>query len=65
MLPLPAFLLGAVEGLPSAEDALQALTLTGYFLDRHIWVVAGKGQPDARERLTASLARDSRRATES
>lgn len=57
LLPLPGFLIGSGDDLPSNDDVLQALRLTGFFLERTIWVVAGKGQPDARERLIASLSR--------
>lgn len=57
LLALPSFLLGAGGGVPGREKALEALRLTGYFLERNVWVIAGTGQPDARERLVASLAR--------
>lgn len=58
LLALPAFLLGSGTELPSAYDAEAALKLVGYFLERNVWVVSGKGQPDARERLMASLSRE-------
>jgi len=54
LLGLPAFLVQESE-VPSEEEALVALQLTGYFLDRNVWVVHGKGQPAARERLFASI----------
>lgn len=57
LLPLPAFLLEGHTELPSKEIAADALKLTGHFLDRSIWLVQGKGQPAARERLFSSLFR--------
>lgn len=57
LLALPPFLTEGTDALPSKGDALSALRLTGFFLERQVWVVAGNGQPDARERLTATLAR--------
>lgn len=57
LLDLPAYLVSEGEQDLTAIDALAALRLTGYFLERNVWVVAGTGQPDARERLMASLAR--------
>lgn len=57
LLALPRCLLGKEDSAPGSVDALAALRLTGYFLERNVWVVAGSGQPDARERLVASLAR--------
>ena len=53
LLDLPAYLLG--EGELSADTAQQGLRLTGFFLERNVWIVAGNGQPDARERLVARL----------
>jgi len=61
LLVLPGFLLGAAEATPTVEDAYAALRLTGYFLERNVWVVAGTGQPDARERLISSLVKRSAR----
>jgi len=57
LLDLPPFLLP--DGPPDAslEDAVSAMKLTGYFLDRNVWIVRGKGQPAARERLFALLLR--------
>jgi len=54
LLALPAFLLGA-ESKFDVSEAVAALTLTGYFLERNVWVVRAKGQPAARERLFSSL----------
>lgn len=56
LLDLPGFLIGADASMET-QDAFTALALTGFFLERNIWVVAGKGQPDARERLCAKLAK--------
>ncbi len=57
LLALPSFLLTGHQVLPEATDAIDALKLTGYFLDRNVWTVQGKGQPAARERLFSSLFR--------
>lgn len=57
LLPLPAFLCDGHKSLPTQEAAADALKLTGYFLDRNVWLVHGKGQPAARERLFSSLFR--------
>lgn len=57
LLALPGFLLGEAEATPTVEEAYSALRLTGYFLERNVWIVAGTGQPDARERLVVSLGR--------
>ncbi len=57
LLALPCFLLGEAEATPTVDEAYSALRLTGYFLERNVWVVAGAGQPDARERLMASLSK--------
>lgn len=64
LLPLPGFLRGERETAMSVADALDALRLTGFFLERNVWVVAGTGQPDARERLFSSIARKSRAGVE-
>ncbi len=57
LLPLPAFL--RLPGLnePPVEDAVAALSLTGFFLDREIWTVKTGSMPDARSRFLASLSR--------
>lgn len=57
LLPLPGFIVSGTGGLPAPADALAGLALTGFFMERHVWVVAGSGQPDARERLVATLSR--------
>lgn len=58
LLNLPAFMVGD-KASPDEEDAVNALKLTGFFLERNIWIVHGKGQPPARERLFASLLKSS------
>ena len=57
LLHLPPFLRGTKDAERSEGEAQRALALTGYFLERNVWIVAGNGQPDARERLIASLYR--------
>ncbi len=53
LLDLPPFLRG--EGELGEAEAQSGLALTGFFLERNVWIVAGNGQPDARERLLARL----------
>ncbi|MBO6503273.1 MAG: DNA repair protein RecO [Kordiimonadaceae bacterium] len=55
LLDLPAFLMG--DGELGKTPAIAGLQLTGFFLERNVWVVAGNGQPDARERLIARLVK--------
>lgn len=62
LLELPAFLSDGAEAA-HAGDAVAGMLLTGYFLDRNIWVVSGKGQPAARERLISSLQKASKSGT--
>ncbi|NVJ98478.1 MAG: DNA repair protein RecO [Alphaproteobacteria bacterium] len=57
LLPLPAFMTDGLLADASSGDALDALRTTGYFLDRFVWVVSGKGQPPARDRFLTTLAR--------
>ncbi|NKB57816.1 MAG: DNA repair protein RecO [Alphaproteobacteria bacterium] len=59
LLALPEFLKGGT--LANADDVLNGLRLTGYFLDRHVSQPEGRSLPDARERLIGLL----RRAAES
>jgi DNA repair protein RecO (recombination protein O) len=49
LLPLPPFLLAEVA--PAPGEIAQGLTLTGYFLERHVFEPQGKGLPAARVRL--------------
>lgn len=57
LLPLPAFLTAGKLADAGAHDALDALRTTGYFLDRNVWIVHGKGMPPARDRFISTLAR--------
>jgi DNA repair protein RecO (recombination protein O) len=56
LLPLPAFLIQA-QAMPSRDDLIAGLRLTGYFLDRHVFAHALKpGAAEARARLIERLA---------
>lgn len=59
LLPLPAFMTGGKLADASADDALDGLRLTGYFLERNVWAVHASQQPPARERFIASIRRQS------
>jgi DNA repair protein RecO (recombination protein O) len=52
---LPPFLLGMNDSDPSAEEALQALRLTGYFLQERVLEPQGREMPQARIRLDTLL----------
>jgi DNA repair protein RecO (recombination protein O) len=52
---LPPFLLGMSDSDPSAEEALQALRLTGYFLQERVLEPQGREMPQARIRLDTLL----------
>ncbi|HRX38132.1 MAG: DNA repair protein RecO [Caulobacterales bacterium] len=54
LLPLPAFLRGAASE-PSAQDAIDALTTTGYFIETRILHLASKQLPEARVRILELL----------
>lgn len=54
LLPLPAFLRGASNGA-SREEAIAALTTTGYFIETRILHVSDKTLPEARIRLVNLL----------
>lgn len=54
LLPLPAFLRGASNGA-SREEAISALTTTGYFIETRILHVSDKTLPEARIRLVNLL----------
>ena len=62
LLALPDFIVTEGQENVSLDDVLKGLKLTAYFLDRHVWVSHGKGQPPGRERFTASLTRQSVKA---
>lgn len=51
LLPLPAFL--HAGGAPGPEGIAQGFSLTGYFLDRHLWGPRGLGPPEERGRFVA------------
>ncbi len=56
LLKLPYFLSETGQGNPDGNsnilaDAMEGLTLTGYFLTRQIWAVHNKAQPPARDRF--------------
>ena len=53
LLPLPAFLLTA-GAIGDDAEVTEGLTLTGYFLDRHI--LQGRGLPAGRTRLASLIA---------
>ncbi|UTW57070.1 DNA repair protein RecO [Kordiimonas sp. SCSIO 12603] len=55
LLSLPAFLASPGEGKIDMQASVEALRLTGYFLDRYVWAVRTGGQPAARERFLSSL----------
>jgi DNA repair protein RecO (recombination protein O) len=55
LLSLPAFLLRDEDAEPCAVVA--GLTLTGYFLDRHLMQPQGRTLPEARERLAERMRR--------
>ncbi len=56
LLPLPAFLRGAAREA-SAEEAIAALTTTGYFIETRILHLANKPLPEARANLIELLRR--------
>ncbi len=57
LLPLPPFLLGSQIGAVSAQDIRDGLKLTGYFLDRNVFVHHRQGAPAARTRLVERFSR--------
>lgn len=59
LLPLPLFLLRAEAPAPDPEQIADALALTGYFLERHVFPMrTGRpGAPPARDRLVQRLGR--------
>jgi DNA repair protein RecO (recombination protein O) len=54
-LTLPPFLTGAAA-IDAPRDIVDGLTLTAYFLERHVLAVAGRRLPAARQRLAERLA---------
>lgn len=57
LLPLPEFLIG--DGPTDPATLLEGLSLTGYFLEKHVFAVHGHALPGARERLIEILRRRS------
>ena len=55
LLTLPPFLTGAAA-IDAPRDIIDGLTLTAYFLERHVLAVAGRRLPAARQRLAERLA---------
>ncbi len=53
LLPLPAFL--TQQTAPSQDQVIDGFALTGYFLERQIWVARRSGAPDARARFVDYL----------
>ena len=51
LLPLPGFL--HAGGAPGPDGVAQGFTLTGYFLDRHLWGPRGLAPPEERARFVA------------
>ncbi len=60
LLVLPPFMIG--QGDAGPRDILDGLTLTGYFLHRHVYQPRQIQPPHARERLVELLRRDARRS---
>jgi DNA repair protein RecO (recombination protein O) len=57
LLPLPGFLVGAGLG---PDDVTKGFTLTGYFLNQHIWEPRALPVPEERARFVAASQRDDR-----
>ncbi len=58
LLPLPAFLLErCASSLPAGRDVAQGLTMTGYFLNAHVFAETGKAVSRAREEFARLLER--------
>jgi DNA repair protein RecO (recombination protein O) len=55
LLPLPAFLLDEAA-VPEKGDVAAAFALTGYFLDRHVWMPRSIDPPPVRAPLVEILA---------
>ncbi|PKU25541.1 DNA repair protein RecO [Telmatospirillum siberiense] len=53
LLPLPGFLLDDSSG--DRQAVIDGLSLTGYFLERHVLAPQGRGLPPARSRLVDRL----------
>lgn len=56
LLALPSFLVPTAAGSATANDVADGLTLTGYFLRRHVYAPVGRDLPAARRRLADRFA---------
>ncbi|MBT5239811.1 MAG: DNA repair protein RecO [Rhodospirillaceae bacterium] len=54
---LPSFLIDEQPELPSTDDVIAGLDLTGFFLERHVYAPHQKTLPDARQRLRALVVK--------
>ena len=57
LLPLPAFLTGLHESAPSPADIEAGFSLTGYFLERDVYLPRNMEVPPARRSFIGELAR--------
>jgi DNA repair protein RecO (recombination protein O) len=57
LLPLPEFMLASQAPIEGEEDIVNGLTMTGFFMERHVWGQAKNGQPAARERFYSMIKR--------
>lgn len=57
LLPLPPFLAGATEAAPSTTEVIDALRVTGFFLQRNVFGPRGLVMPGGRARAIALLQR--------
>ncbi len=57
LLPLPAFLTGLHDSAPLAADIEAGFSLTGYFLERDVYLPRNLEVPPARRAFIAELAR--------
>jgi len=57
LLPLPAFLTGLHDSAPVASDIEAGFSLTGYFLERDVYLPRNLEVPPARRAFIAELAR--------
>lgn len=55
LLDLPVFLKSDSQEIPTSEQLIAGLELTGHFLERHVYGPHQKTLPDARQRLRAIL----------
>ncbi len=55
LLPLPAFLTASQQRAPDRTAILEALQLTGFFLQKHLFMPEKKSLPEARSRIERLL----------